>query len=553
MENELPLNLTFWLLAMVPIVALLVLLVGFRWQAPEAGPIGMILAGAIAFFAFRAPWDTLAVAGAKGVWDAIFILYVVWPALLLYRITDRAGAFEALRVGIEKFSNNQLFLVLSFGWVFASFLQGIAGFGTPIAVVAPLLIAIGVRPLYAVVIPLIGHAWANMFGTLAVGWLATISVVDLGDLTETAFHTAILLWLVNILGGLTLAWLFGRGAALRVAWPMILIISLVHGGGQLVLTLWDPVLSNFLAATAAMVVLYPLSRWSRYREESESIKERPVMQDKAEGAEAKEEEEPEPVMGTVMAFFPYIVLTAATVIGLVIGPVESFLGQVEVGFPFAAVETGFDLSEGAEEPYSPFAPFTHPGTFLLIATLAAGLVYRSRGYYEQWAERQEEAGESTDGLWAALTGDAVPASVAIVAFLVMSTVMSHSGQTAVLALGIAEVAPPMVFAFSSNWIGVLGAFMTSSNTASNILFAPLQQETVAALEGLSEATIIGAQSTGGAIGNAIAPANVVLGTGTAGIVGKEGDVLRKTLPWALVAAVLVGGLTILINNMIFTS
>jgi lactate permease len=94
--------------------------------------------------------------------------------------------------------------------------------------------------------------------------------------------------------------------------------------------------------------------------------------------------------------------------------------------------------------------------------------------------------------------------------------------------------------------------MTSSNTASNILFAPLQQETVAALEGLSEPTIIAAQSTGGAIGNAIAPANVVLGTGTAGIVGREGEVLRKTLPWAAAIAVLVGGLTILLNGMSFT-
>lgn len=93
----------------------------------------------------------------------------MWPALLLYRVGDRAGAFVALREGIERFSRNELFLVLAFGWVFASFLQGIAGFGVPIAVVTPLLLALGVRPIYAVLIPLIGHAWANMFGTLAVG------------------------------------------------------------------------------------------------------------------------------------------------------------------------------------------------------------------------------------------------------------------------------------------------------------------------------------------------------------------------------------------------
>lgn len=547
MQDSLPLDFTFWMLALLPIVVLLILLVGFRWKAPEAGPIGMFVAGLVAYLAYQAPWETLAVAGAKGVWDAVFILYVVWPALLLYRVTDRAGAFEALRQGIQKFSSNELFLVLAFGWVFASFLQGIAGFGTPIAVVAPLLIAIGVRPLYAVAIPLIGHAWANMFGTLAVGWLATISVIDIGDLTETAFQTAALLWVPNLLAGLTIAWLFGRMPALKVAWPMILIITIIHGGGQLVLTLWDPVLSNFLAATAAMVVLYPLSRWERYSERAEEIEERPVMSDR-DAEQQDEEEEAEPVMGLGMAFFPYLVLTAATVLALVIGPVEQALAEFEIGLPFPAVETGYGVTTEVEEPYSPFAPLTHPGTFLLLSALAAGLVYRTQGYYKTWEEREEE----TEGIWSGLIDSAVPASVAVVAFLVMSTVMGHSGQTEVLALGIAEVAPPPAFAFASNWIGVLGAFMTSSNTASNILFAPLQQETVFALEGLSEATIIGAQSTGGAIGNAIAPANVVLGTGTAGIVGREGEVLRKTLPWAAAVAVLVGGLTIVMNTMTFT-
>lgn len=547
MQDSLPLDFTFWMLALLPIVVLLILLVGFRWKAPEAGPIGMFVAGLVAYLAYQAPWETLAVAGAKGVWDAVFILYVVWPALLLYRVTDRAGAFEALRQGIQKFSSNELFLVLAFGWVFASFLQGIAGFGTPIAVVAPLLIAIGVRPLYAVAIPLIGHAWANMFGTLAVGWLATISVIDIGDLTETAFQTAALLWVPNLLAGLTIAWLFGRMPALKVAWPMILIITIIHGGGQLVLTLWDPVLSNFLAATAAMVVLYPLSRWERYSERAEEIEERPVMSDR-DAEQQDEEEEAEPVMGLGMAFFPYLVLTAATVLALVIGPVEQALAEFEIGLPFPAVETGYGVTTEVEEPYSPFAPLTHPGTFLLLSALAAGLVYRTQGYYKTWEEREEE----TEGIWSGLIDSAVPASVAVVAFLVMSTVMGHSGQTEVLALGIAEVAPPPAFAFASNWIGVLGAFMTSSNTASNILFAPLQQETVSALEGLSEATIIGAQSTGGAIGNAIAPANVVLGTGTAGIVGREGEVLRKTLPWAAAVAVLVGGLTIVMNTMTFT-
>ena len=551
MQNgQLPLDLLHWGLALAPIIVLLVLLVGLRWQAPEAGPIGMFVAMAIALLAYQTPWDTLAVAGAKGIWDAVFILYVVWPALLLYRVADRAGAFEALRQGIERFSKNDLFLVLAFGWVFASFLQGIAGFGTPIAVVAPLLLALGVKPIYAVVIPLIGHAWANMFGTLAVGWLATLQVVDLQNVVETAFQTAILLWVPNLVAGFTIAWMFGRMKGVAHAWPFVLIISALHGGLQLGLVLWDPILSNFLAATVALVALYPLSRWKRYSEQPEGIDDRPAMRDDG-GEEAEEEEaaaELEPVMSFRMSLMPYVVLTVAAVAVLVISPVEAFLEQFEIGMPFPEVGTGYDAGAEAEAPYDPFSPLTHPGTFLLIATLAAYVIYRAKGYYDRW---QEETEEKEPGIWGGLVGDAIPASLAVIAFLVMSKVMDHSGQTEVLAMGIAEVSGPVVFAFASSWIGVLGAFMTSSNTASNILFAPLQQSTVQAMEGLSEPTIIGAQSAGGALGTAIAPANVVLGTGTAGIIGREGEVLRKTLVWALFVAVLLGGLTIVLNGMTF--
>ena len=544
-DTQLPVDLVHWLLAVAPLVVLLVLLVGLRWKAPEAGPIGLFVAGGIALVAFQTPWDTLAVAGAKGVWDALFILYVIWPALFLYRVADRAGAFVALREGIERFSNNEVFLVLGFSWVFASFLQGITGFGAPIAIVAPLLIAIGVRPIYAVVLPLIGHAWANLFGTLAVAWLATLTVIDLEDQVATAFQTATLLWIPNLMAGVAIAWLFGRRAAVLHALPMILIISGIHGGGQLLLTLWNPVLATFLVATVALVALYPLSRWERYSEPAENIPDRPAMGESVEEAEHDREEfeaeEPEPVMGLAMALMPYVVLTVLTVGVLTIGPIEQALERPEVGLSFPAVETGLDVSREAEDPYSPFAPLTHPGTFLLAAAIVAWVVYRARGYYERWERRAEDTEEIVPGV----IGDAVPASIAVVVFLSMSAVMDHSGQTTVLAQGIADVAPPLLYAGTANGIGLLGSFMTSSNTSANILFSPLQQ-TVAAAEGLAEPTIIAAHHAGGAIGNSISPANVVLGTGTAGIVGQEGAVLRKTLPWALAAAVVTGVGTLLL-------
>jgi lactate permease len=556
-ETTLPIDLARWLLAVSPIALLLILLAGLRWKAPEAGPVGMFLAAALALLVFQAPWETLAVAAGKGVWDAVFILFVVWPALLLYRVGTAAGAFESLRHGLEDYSRNHVFLVLAFGWVFASFMQGIAGFGAPIAIVAPLLLAIGVRPIYAVVIPLIGHAWANMFGTLAVGWIATLQVVELENELSTALVTAVLLVPADLAAGLVIAWMAGRWAGLRIAWPLILIVGAIHGGGQFLIMFWEPLLSNFLAATLALVVLYPLSHWSRYRQEASDVTERPAMVEQG-GAQQREpkvqpdkpgkagepEQEPEPeqprepIMALRWALLPYALLTAFAVALLAIPPVVDLLEQFEFGPSFPQTVTGFDVVAEAEDPYSPIAPLTHPGTPLLVAALLTWVIFRSRGYV---ARKERRAGEQP--VWSSLAGDATPASVAIVAFLILAAIMSDSGQTEVLAQGIGDVSPPLAFGFLATFIGILGAFMTSSNTASNVLFAELQQD-VAIGAGLSESAIIGAQSAGGAIGNAIAPANIVLGTGTAGIVGQEGQVLRKTLPWTLAVGVIIGALTL---------
>lgn len=534
-ESQLPVDLIHWTLALLPIVVLLVLLVLLRWKAPQAGPVGMFTAAAVALFAFATPWETVAVSGAKGVWDAIFILYVVWPALLLYQVTDQAGGYDALRQGITRFSRNDLFIVVALGWVFSSFLQGIAGFGTPIAIVAPLLVAFGVQPVYAVVIPLIGHLWAKFFGTLGVSWFATLQVVDLADPAATAFQSGLLLIIPCLLGGFTVVWMYGRWPAVRHAWPLVLIIAALQGGGQAIFALVDPVLCTFVGGTAAVLALYPLSRWRRYSEPPQGITERPAMREK----ELDEADDRPAPMGLAMSFLPYVVLSAAAIGVLAIEPVNKALGAFSIGMPFPAVTTGYGIANEAEEPYSPFAPLTHPGTFLLVTAVVTWIVYGARGYYREWS--QENARSIPRGL----IEDAVPASVPVIAFLVMARLMDHSGQNEMLALGIAAVAPAYAFAFLSNGIGALGAFMTSSSTSSNVLFSDMQQ-TVARLKGLPEAAIIAAQSAGGSIGNAIAPANVVLGASTAGISGQEGAILRKTLPWTLMAVVVTGAATVLL-------
>lgn len=536
--SQLPVDLLHWGFAVLPIVVLLVLLVGRRWTAPQAGPMGMFTAAAVGLLAFATPWETLAVASAKGVWDAIFILYVVWPALLLYQVTDQAGGYDALRQGITRFSRNELFIVIALGWVFSSFLQGIAGFGTPIAIVAPLLVAFGVRPVYAVAIPIIAHLWAKFFGTLGVSWFATLAVVDLADPVATAFQSGLLLIIPCVLGGFMVVWMYGRWPAIRHAWPLVLIIAALQGGGQALFALVDPVLCTFVGGTAALVALYPLSRWRRYAEPPEGITERPAMR---EDRQDETRDRPAP-MGLAMSFLPYVVLSLAALGVLAIDPINTALGSVRIGMAFPAVTTGFGVANAAQDQYTPFSPLTHPGSFLTVTALVTWLVYGVRGYYRKWSSGEQKS------ILRRLVEDAVPASVPVIAFLVMAQLMNHSGQNEVLALGIAAIAPAYAFAFMSNGIGALGAFMTSSSTSSNVLFSDLQH-TVARLKGLPEAAIIAAQSAGGSIGNAIAPANVVLGASTAGISGQEGAILRKTIPWTIGAVIVTGAATVLLVTL----
>lgn len=528
----LPIDPIHWGLALLPILLLFVLLTVFRWKGRRAGPVGMVVAMAIALLAYRTSWPALLVAGGKGAWDALFILYVIWPAMLLYQVIKRAGAFEALRVGIERFSQNEFFLILAFGWIFSSFLQGLAGFGTPIAIVAPLLIALGVTPLYAVAIPLVGSAWGHLYGSLATSWLTMVRVAELSDPMPTALQAALLLAIPIVGAGLGIAWMVGRGAILARGWPLIAILSVILAGGQVVVTLWDPVLAAFIPSFVAMLALYPLSRWRRYAVAFEGLPASPIMRQRVAG-----EAPTQPTMGLGMALLPYLILSLVALAFSAFPPVHAFFQQVRLGLPFPEVATGYGVTEPAVARYAPLAVFTHPGTYLLLTSLLAYGIYRWRGYYAR-----EAAGGSFGH---DLVCEALPTSIAVLSFLITSRVMSLSGQTEVLALGIARLSSPMIYAFTSNWLGILGGFTTSSTTASNALFGALQQR-VAQIEGLTASTILAAHCAGSAVGNAIAPADVVLGTATAGNSGEEGAVLRKTIPWAVIMGLLIGAGTLLL-------
>lgn len=531
MDNHLPVDLLHWLMAIAPLVLLLIMLVAFRWSGGVSGWIAMAIASLFSFVAFQAPIDNIAVGFGKGLWEAFYILLVIWTALLLYHVTDQSGSFKVIRHEIQSYSENNLFLVLGFGWVFASFLQGVTGFGAPVAIVAPLLVGIGVRPVAAVVIPLIGHAWANTFGTLGVAWIATLNVVDIENQALTAIFSGILLWIPNLVAGFAICWIFAKGKGIKEGWIAVVVISIIHGGGQLALATVNAELSAFLSTIVALGALFLLGKMKRYSQKSDLDAHTNILK----GMNEKGEEKPN--ISIHQAFMPYYVLAVLTIIMLGITPISNFINQFSFGFPFPAVETGYGFTVGAVDAYSAMTPFSHPGFFLLISFVFGYFWYRHLGLMQKGKTRN---------IFAGLKNSTLGATLAITGFLTMAMIMETAGQTEVIATGIAEVSSPAVYVAMANVIGIIGSFMTSSNTASNVLFSPLHGAVVDSASRLTMPAVIAAQQVGGAIGNAISPANVLLGTSTAGIQGKESEVLKQTLVFAVIAGVIASIVAVLL-------
>jgi lactate permease len=536
---NIPLNLLNWIVALLPIVTLLVLMAGFQWGATKAAPIGLIIAVISGFLVFKADALLIVYESLKGIWSTISVLIIVWPAILIYEVVNSAKAFSVIKNGLQKFTPNELIRVIAIGWVFTSFLQGVTGFGVPVAVGAPLLVGIGVNPLWAVLITLIGHAWANTFGTLAIAWDTLVAQTNLTStpeiLLQTAMWAAIFIWIWNIISGLAISWIYGKKEGLIKGLPAVLLISLIHGGGQLLLSQVNQTLAAFIPATVALLVIFLLGKTKMYGTPWK-IEKSSVM---VRGNNVKVKEEFPKDMSIHQAFSPYYALTFITLFVLLVQPIKSFLGQVKLGFAFPETVTGYGFINPAVSLYAPISIFISAGLFLVVSSLFGYLYFRRNDWVKAGSFKQilNKSFEKT-----------IPSSIAVLGFIMMSRVMGGTGQTIVLANGIANTLGP-VYVVIAPVIGMLGAFMTSSNTASNILFADFQMTTAKILN-LDVAAVLGAQTAGGAIGNTICPGNIILGTTTAGNLGSEGLILKKILPLATSAAVIVG-LILLVTQILF--
>lgn len=535
---DIPINFLMWGLACLPILTLLVLMIKFQWGATDAAPIGLIITVLTGVIFYKADIKLIASESAKGIWNALTILLIVFTAVLMYQVGLEAKAFSVIRNGMRKLLPNELLLVLTMGWIFESFLQGITGFGVPVAVGAPLLIGIGVKPMWAVIIPLIGQSWGNTFGTLGAAWDALAMTTGLTaqspEYLKTAFFTAAFIWFWNIIEGFVICWFYGKGKAIKKGFPAVICISIIQGGGELLLTQINTTIACFVPACISLIAVLLLSRTKAYNSEW-CVKDSQIIN--RDFSESGSDDSPKN-MKLIDAFVPYILLSVITLVVLVIPPVFNFFSQFKLALSFPETVTGYGFVNAAEPKFSPISPFTHASMFLFISSILGLLYYKKRKWLKQG---------STKAIFMRAVSMTMPSGLAVIGLIIMSKIMAGTGQTIVLANGIANVLGG-VYVILSPFVGMLGSFMTGSNMSSNILFSGFQNAT-ANLLNVDPSVILGAQSSGASVGSAISPSNIILGTTTAQILGSEGKILKKIMVINVPVVIMIGLIAFAIVNL----
>jgi lactate permease len=519
-----PLTFWSWLLAFSPIIVILILMLALKWGGSKAGAVAWGFSILIAILFFGADIKLILYSQGKALFLALDVLYIIWTALLLYHVAAEAGAVGAIGQTLPRLTADRVMQGLLLGWLFASFLQGMGGFGVPVAVAAPLLVGLGFTPVEAVLMACLGHGWAVNFGSLATSFQTLLAVTGLPGQTLAPW-SGILLGLVAAPCGALVAFIAGGWKGLLRSLPAVLILTAVMGGVQYLLVtnnLWT--LGATGGAIAGLLVGFLLTRFPLYRgKNQETAKSLPQQSD-------------QPKRSFLVSISGYLILVVLAFSINLIQPLNNFLSRVSFSLPFPALATSLGFSTPAENSRR-ITLFSHPGAILLYASLAAGLIYWRAGYFNPGAFRR---------ITRNVTKSALNSSIGILFMVGMAVIMTHVGMTNLLALGLSESFGAVAYPLISPFLGALGAFITGSNNNSNVLFANLQMQTASLLK-LSVPLILGAQTAGGSVGSVMAPAKVIVGCSTVGLGDNESVVMGKILIYGLIPVAFIAFLAFLFS------
>ncbi len=504
------------LVAALPVAALLYAIGIRRVAAWKASLLGLAAAAMVAFVAYRMPLLLVLDSAAYGAaFGAFPIFWVVYWAILLYRLTVDTGKFEVLKSSIGELTADRNLQALLIAFAFGAFLEGAAGFGTPVAVAAAILAGLGFPAFYAAGICLLANTAPVAFGSIGIP-LVTLAATTGLPLQQLSADVGRLCAPVSLIIPAYLVLVMGGWEAVRRIWPAAVVCGVTFAGMQFAISNYvGPYLTDILGSLTAIAALIILLRsWSP----AGSV--RPTTRYRAEEIAA--------------AWSPYLLLIAFVLLWSFDG-VKSLLNHATWNVAWPGLHNVVRQTAPAVTTPRQYAALYRmrllgeSGTACAFATVAAAAFLRvsPRRFFRL-------AIESADQLKFPF--------VSITAVLALAFVMNYSGATA--TLGLAFAATGRAFPFFSAILGWLGVFLTGSDTSANALFGGLQQVTANRL-GLDPALMAATNSAGGVMGKMISLQSISVAAAAAGLKAEdEPKLFRFTLKHSLFLAGVIGGLAL---------
>jgi lactate permease len=525
------------LVAALPVIVLLGLLAFFHVKAHIAAIAGLVLALAIAIFVYGMPTSmALATAGYGAAFGLLPIGWIVLNAIFIYDISVKTGKFEVVKDTIASLAGDRRIQVLLIAFAFGAFIEGAAGFGTPVAISAAMLIGLGFKPLPAAGLALIGNTAPVAYGALGTPIITLAKVTGLPEMELSAMAGRQLPFF-SLLVPFWLVWAMAGWRGMIGVWPACLVAGLFFAVPQfLVSNFIGPSLVDIISAAVCIVALWALLRffWQPkeiFRFPDEEQIPAPVAGRMSVGAAAKKHS----LGAAFMGWMPWLVLSVFVFFwGLPV--VKNALNGIfapawEVPYLHNLVEK---VPPVAKAPAKEAAKFTlnllsATGTSLMLAGIVAGL----------WLKLG--VGELVKVYLGTLKRVRF-SLLTIAAMLALGFTTRYSGSDSTMGLAFASTG--MLFPFFSPLLGWLGVALTGSDTSSNVLFGNLQVVSAQQI-GMSPILAAASNSSGGVMGKMIDAQSIVVASVATNQHGKEGEILRYVFWHSLVLACLVGVLVYL--------
>jgi lactate permease len=511
-----------FLVASAAIILPLVLLAGLKLPAKYGMPISMIVVAVLALTVWgMEPLATIA-SGLQGIHRTISILWILFGAILLLKVLQVIGAMQRIKRGFEAISPDMRVQAVLIGVTFVAVLEGLTGFGAPMTIAAPLLLALGFRPVAAIVIALIGDTAPVVFGAVGTPVVIGLSnVPSFGEpdffmsisraVTTVDFAVAVLLPLIAVT---TLVKFFGENKhsrSMREVWevaPWALMVGLMYALSAFAAAFFMS--PELIAVAAGVMALVFATITARYNILLAADLDWRTHVDKTKLAVSGVRDIP-----LFAAWAPYMFVIVGLVATRLVPPVrEAALSHLDASW--SSILGYANISSQWQFLYS-------PGTIMVLAALfAAGVFVASRA-------ELATATKSTGSI-------VVSASLALFPALIMVQVFTNSGiNTSDLAAMPIYIASQMASVFQGGWLaaapvlGALGAFIAGSSTVSALTMAEIQYS-VAKAASLSPQLVLAGQLSGSAAGNMIAVHNIIAASAVVGIYHQEGKIIRRMLP-----------------------